>query len=298
MIPAYLALSDRDFWEKIDRLYTFMKECKLCPHNCGVNRLKGEKGFCKVADKPYVSSYGAHFGEEPPITGYNGSGTIFFTHCNLKCIYCQNYTISQEGEGSEIEVEQLANIMLYLQSRGVHNINLVTPTHQIPFIVNAIFIARKEGLNIPIIYNCGGYESISVLEILNGIVDIYMPDFKYFDDVYAYKFSSAKNYVEIAKNALKEMHKQVGELLIVEGIAKRGLLVRHLILPENISGTDKFLDFIAKEISINTYINLMDQYYPFYKAKSYKELSRKITKEEFLWAINIAKSKGFKRVIY
>lgn len=298
MIPAYLNLSEKDFKEKVQSLYSLLECCRLCPQDCRINRINGEKGFCNVGNKPYISSYGAHFGEEPPITGFRGSGTIFFTYCNLKCLYCQNYTISQFGEGEEIDVYRLREIMLYLKKLGCHNINLVTPTHQIPFIVEAIFKASREGLNIPIVYNCGGYESIETLKLLEGVIDIYMPDIKYFDNQIAEKLSSAKNYVDIAKLALKEMHRQVGDLIVADGVAIRGLIVRHLILPDDIAGTDKFVKFLSEEISSNTYLNIMDQYYPCYRAKEIDFLNRRITRDEFLKAVSMAKRAGLKRVFY
>lgn len=296
--PNYLALTEKKFKDKIEKLYDILNNCRLCPHNCGVNRLKGEKGFCKVGSKPYVSSYSSHFGEEPPISGYKGSGTIFFTYCNLKCVYCQNYTISQLGEGEEVEVSELAEMILFLKRLGVHNINLVTPTHQVPFIVEAIYLAVLNGLDIPIIYNCGGYESVEILKILDGVIDIYMPDFKYFDNEIAEKFSCVKDYVDIAKLALKEMHRQIGDLIINDGIAVKGLLVRHLVLPENLAGTDRLVKFIAEEISVNTYINIMDQYYPCYQAKNINQLNRKVTRKEFLEAVEMAKKAGLRRIIY
>ncbi|MCX7991341.1 MAG: radical SAM protein [Proteobacteria bacterium] len=298
MKPSYLSLTESDFKKRVDDLYNLLSPCRLCPHNCGVDRLAGEKGFCKVGSKPYISSFGPHFGEEPPITGYRGSGTIFFTYCNLRCIYCQNYTISQSGEGDEVEISYLANLMLHLSNAGCHNINLVTPTHQVPFIVEAIYLASKRGLNIPVVYNCGGYESLDTLKILDGIVDIYMPDFKYFDDETAQRLSGIKNYADIAKSALKEMHRQVGDLVVTDGIAVRGLLVRHLILPDNLSKTDKIITFIAEEISKNTYLNLMDQYYPCYRANEFPPLDRRITKKELLTALELARKAGLKRVIY
>lgn len=298
MNPSYLKLTDDEFMKRIEALYNLLSPCVLCPRNCKVDRLKGERGFCQIGNNPRVSSFAPHFGEELPISGYNGSGTIFFTYCNLGCIYCQNYTISQLGEGDYLPVPSLSEIMLRLQKIRCHNINLVTPTHQTPFIVEAIYLASKRGLHIPIVYNCGGYESVETLKLLEGIVDIYMPDFKYFDNTIAERLSLAKNYVDIAKNALKEMHRQVGDLIInSEGIAERGLLVRHLLLPENLSGTDNFVKFIADEISKNTYVNIMDQYYPCFKAKKNPPLDRRITHKEFQQALDWALKAGLKRVI-
>lgn len=294
---SYLKLSDNDFQSKIQKALDILKECRLCPRNCKVNRLKGERGFCKTLDKPFVSSWGPHFGEERPLVGLYGSGTIFFTFCNLGCIYCQNWTISHLGEGEEISFDELAGVMINLQNLGCHNINLVTPTHQVPQILLALYIARENGLKIPVVYNCGGYESIETLKILEGVIDIYMPDFKYTDEKYAEKYSKAKDYPEVAKNAIKEMHRQVGDLVISkEGIATKGLLIRHLVLPNNIAGTEAFLEFIAKEISKNTYINIMDQYRPCWEATDYPELSRRITKKEFDEAIKLALKYGLNRI--
>lgn len=294
---SYLGLSDNDFQSKIQKALDILRECSLCPRNCKVNRLKGEKGFCKTLDKPLVSSWGPHFGEEKPLVGVYGSGTIFFTFCNLGCIYCQNWTISHLGEGEEISFDELAGVMVNLQNLGCHNINLVTPTHQVPQILISLYIARENGLKIPVVYNCGGYEAIETLKILDGVIDIYMPDFKYTDEKHAEKYSKAKNYPTVAKNAIKEMHRQVGDLLISkEGFATRGLLIRHLVLPNNIAGTEAFLEFIARDISKNTYINIMDQYRPCWEATDYPELNRRITKKEFDEAIKLAFKYGLNRI--
>lgn len=296
-IPSYLKLKDEEFKSKIQVAFEKLKKCDICPRNCKVDRISGEKGFCKVLSKPFVSSWGPHFGEESPLVGRHGSGTIFFGFCNLGCVYCQNWSISHLGEGEELTCEDLAGVMIYLQNFGCHNINLVTPTHQVPQIINSIYIARENGLKIPIVYNCGGYEAIETLKILDGIVDIYMPDFKYFDDKIAERYSKVKGYATFAKQALKEMHRQVGDLLINEqGIALRGLLVRHLILPNNFAGTEEILRFISEEISKNTYINIMDQYRPCWHADEYKEINRRITKEEYQKAIKKAIEYGLKRI--
>lgn len=296
-IAAYLKLSEREFEEKIEQAFEILKKCTLCPRNCHVDRTSGKKGVCRVLDKPYVSSWGPHFGEELPLVGRYGSGTIFFGFCNLACVYCQNWTISHLGEGDEISYEELANIMISLQNLGCHNINLVTPTHQVPQIIKSIYIASKQGLKLPIVYNSGGYESIKTLRILDGIIDIYMPDFKYADKTLAEKYSKVKNYPDVAKQTLKEMHRQVGDLVINEqGIALRGLLVRHLVLPNNIAGTEEVVKFIAEEISKNTYINIMDQYRPCWQANEYPEINRRITRKEFEDAINIALKYGLTRI--
>jgi len=296
-IPAYLNLSDKEFNKKIEQSFEILKNCTICPRNCKVDRTSQKKGFCKVLDKPYISSWGPHFGEESPLVGTHGSGTIFFGFCNQGCVYCQNWTISHLGEGEEISCEELAKVMIFLQNSGCHNINLVTPTHQVPQIIKSIYIAREQGLKIPIVYNSGGYEAIETLRILDGIIDIYMPDFKYSDSALAEKYSKVKNYPQVAKQALKEMHRQVGDLIINEkGIALRGLLVRHLFLPNNIAGTEEVVKFIAQEISKNTYINIMDQYRPCWQADEYPELARRITRQEFEEAINLALKYGLTRI--
>lgn len=296
-IAAYLKLSEREFEEKIEQAFHILKKCTLCPRNCHIDRTSGKKGACKVLDKPYVSSWGPHFGEELPLVGKHGSGTIFFGFCNLACVYCQNWTISHLGEGDEISYEKLAAIMISLQNSGCHNINLVTPTHQVPQIIKSIYIARTQGLKLPIVYNSGGYEAIETLRILDGIIDIYMPDFKYADKTLAEKYSKIQNYPYVVMQALKEMHRQVGDLIINEqGIALRGLLVRHLVLPNNIAGTEEVVKFIAEEISKNTYINIMDQYRPCWQVDEYPEINRRITKKEFEDAINIALKYGLTRI--
>ena len=297
MTPVYLKLSKEELEERIEKAFQILESCNLCPRNCKVNRLKGEKGFCKTTDKPIISSWGPHMGEEPPLVGSKGSGTIFFTNCNLHCIFCQNYTISHLGEGIEITFNKLASIMIYLQMSGCHNINFVTPTHQVPMILKALKIAIEADLRLPLIYNCGGYESVETLKLLDGIIDIYMPDFKYANAEVAKKYSKAEDYPKIAKAAIIEMHRQVGDLYINPlGIAERGLLVRHLVLPDSLAGTEEVVKFIVEEISDNTYVNIMDQYYPCYKAFDYPPLDRRITTEEFFEALNIAKKAGLKRI--
>lgn len=295
--PSYLKLIDSgEFDKRVERLYSRLSECDLCPNKCKVNRLKGELGFCKTGAKPIVASYGPHFGEERPLVGQNGSGAIFFTYCNMACVYCQNWEISHLGEGDEIGVEDLARIMLILQVWGCHNINLVTPTHQVPFIVEAIGIAAKKGLTLPIVYNCGGYEDLETLKLLEGIVDIYMPDVKYMDAEVGLRLSKVKNYPSVVRQAVKEMHRQVGDLVIEDGIAKKGLIVRHLVLPGDLSQTEEVIRFIAQEISPNTYFNLMDQYRPCGDAWKYPPLDRKLTKEEWLKALKLAEKYGLKRL--
>jgi putative pyruvate formate lyase activating enzyme len=275
---------------------SILQKCELCPRKCHVNRTAGEKGFCRTGDKPFVTSWGSHYGEESPLVGRHGSGTIFFGNCNLGCIFCQNYTISHFGKGEEMPFEKLALIMLEMQNSGCHNINLVTPTHQAPMILRSLEIAKGKGLSVPIVYNCGGYESLHVITLLEGIVDIYMPDFKYSDPQMALNYSSARDYPDAAKAAIKEMHRQVGDLVIENGVAKKGLLVRHLVLPEGIAGTEGVVKFIAEKISENTYINIMDQYLPCFRAFESPPLNRRITDREYRDAIRMAQDAGLKRI--
>ncbi|MCK4532744.1 radical SAM protein [bacterium] len=275
------------------KLAVLLEKCTLCPRQCKVNRLKGEKGFCRAGKDPVISSFNLHFGEEPPISGIKGSGTIFFTHCNLRCVFCQNYPISQLGNGKEISIEKLSQIMLKLQEDGACNINLVTPTHFVPQIIEAYYLARKKHLQIPLVYNCSGYESIETLKLLEGIVDIYMPDSKYSNNNMALRYSNSFDYWQINKLALKEMFRQVGELKFnKQGIAIRGLLVRHLVLPKNISGSREIFRFIAREISPNTYMSIMSQYHPAHLSYQFTELSRKISIKEYQEVLRIADKEG------
>ena len=295
--PAYLKLSPGALSDKVREAEEILKECTLCPRQCKVDRTSGGRGFCKTGDKPFISSYSPHFGEEKPLVGRFGSGTIFMGNCNLGCIFCQNYSISHLGEGTEMSFAKLADIMLSLQKQGCHNINLVTPTHQMPMLLNAIMIASEKGLKLPIVYNCGGYESLNAIKMLEGVVDIYMPDFKYIDPAMAKIYSQAEDYPEAAMAAIREMHRQVGDLVTDQrGIATRGLLVRHLVLPDGIAGTAGVVKFIAKEISKNTYINIMDQYHPCYKAFDYPSLNRRLTHQEYADAIQMAEDAGLKRI--
>jgi len=244
-----------------------------------------------------VSSYGPHLGEEAPLVGKHGSGTIFFTYCNLRCVFCQNYTISQLGEGSPIDREGLARVMLSLQARGCHNINLVSPTHVVPHILDALELAAGMGLHLPLVYNSGGYDSVGTLELLDGIVDIYMPDMKYSEAKIAEQLSGIKDYPKVNKAAIKEMHRQVGDLQMdEEGIAQRGLLVRHLVLPHRLAGTKEVVRFLAREVSTNTYLNIMAQYHPCHKAFDIPQLSRRILGEEFHEAIDLAHQQGLERL--
>jgi len=299
MLPSYLFLSEKEWQKRIEKLFEILEKCKLCPRKCGVNRIKGEEGFCKLKFLPKVSAYHPHFGEEKVLVGKYGSGTIFLTSCNLACIYCQNYEISQLRIGEEISFERLAEMMIELQKMGCHNINFVTPTPQVPQIVKAVYLAVKKGLKIPLVYNTNSYDSVEVLKLLEGIFDIYLPDAKYSDDEIALKYSQAPNYFEIMKKAIKEMHRQVGDLKInEEGIAIKGVLVRHLVLPNNLAGSEKIFKFLAEEISKDIFLNIMDQYWPAYRAFEFKELSRKITSQEFKKALFLAKKFGLRRIYW
>ncbi len=297
-MAAYLELyHSGKLAERVEAARALLKNCRLCPRHCGINRLINEKGQCYTGKLAVISSYGPHFGEEAPLVGTCGSGTIFFTNCNLKCLFCQNYSISQLGDGNEITKEELAKIMLALQDRGCHNINLVSPTHVVPQILEALEIAINLGLRLPLVYNSGGYDASETLKILDGIVDIYMPDMKYDDEKIAEELSGMKNYPSINRTALKEMYRQVGDLRLNEdGIAVRGLLIRHLVLPNELAGTKKIMKFIAEEISPNSYVNVMSQYHPCYKAFSIRQLNRPLSKQEFLEAVNAATRTGLNRL--
>ena len=296
--PIYLKLHrEGKLSSRVESLWKKLEICDICPHQCRIKRLKDQMGICRTGMKAMVSSFGPHFGEESPLVGRSGSGTIFFTNCNLGCVFCQNYDISHLGEGYPVDEEKIAEMMISLQKLGCHNINFVTPTHVAPQIVKALTFAIELGLNIPLVYNTGGYDLVSTLELLDGIFDIYMPDLKYSDDSIAQRYCNAKDYVQIARQAIKKMHQQVGDLIMDErGIARRGLLIRHLILPEDLAGTYQAIKFIAEEISPNTYVNLMDQYRPCFKANDYPPLDRRITHEEFSKAVRIARDLGIKRL--
>ncbi len=269
--------------------------CTLCPRNCRVNRLEAQKGFCQTLDKAIVSSAFLHFGEEPELVGRGGSGTIFFAYCNLGCLYCQNHSISHSGEGRTVSAEELATLMVHLQEQGAENINLVTPSHVVAQIVAALVIAADMGLKLPLVYNCGGYESLETLRLIEGVFDIYMPDFKYSQSAPAQRFSSAPDYWEIAQAAVQEMHRQVGDLVVEEGRARKGLLIRHLVLPHKLAGSFKILDFIKDELSLNTYVNIMRQYYPCYRASEFKELGRRINTAEYREVVEYAQHIGLNR---
>ncbi|MCK5451083.1 MAG: radical SAM protein [Candidatus Omnitrophica bacterium] len=276
----------------LPRLKLSLKNCDLCFRKCGADRTKDEIGYCAVSADLFVYTSGPHHGEEPPISGKNGSGTIFFSHCNMGCVYCQNYKFSKEGQGKKISIPELSGIMLRLQSDGCHNINLVTPTPFIPRIVEALGYALSSGLNIPIAYNTGGYDSLEIIKMLDGIVDIYLPDMRYSDNIMAKEYSNAPGYVENNRAIIREMNRQVGSLKMRGGVAVKGLVIRLLMLPEDISGTEETLKFIQKNIGRKTYISLMSQYYPAYNANKYKELSRRTTKSEYDRVVRLVHSLG------
>jgi putative pyruvate formate lyase activating enzyme len=290
-----MRVSGAELERRIEKLYEILENCTLCPRSCQVNRFVSKNGACRTGIRPIVSSFGPHFGEESFLVGNNGSGTIFFSNCNLNCVFCQNWEISQMGVGEEIDVEELSKIMLKLQKMGCENINLVSPTHQVPMIVDALSRAWQKGLKLPIVYNCGGYESIETLKLLEGIVDIYMPDFKYGDDEKALKYSKVPNYTSVVKRALEEMYRQVGPLNIESGVATRGVFVRHLIMPNDASSSEKVLQLIAS-VSLDIPVNIMTQYYPAFKAHQYAELNRRITREEFIKVVEKARTLGLKIV--
>ncbi len=295
MNPSYLEAFKSGKLEKVAQgAFKLLEYCVICPRKCKVNRLKGQKGFCKTGLKARVYSFMAHHGEEPPISAEFGSGTIFFAGCNMACVYCQNYEFSQqECLAKEVDSQELANIMLELQNANCHNINLVTPTHSMPQILKALLLAIGSGLEIPLVYNTGGYELPEMIKLLDGIVDIYLPDMRYSDNGMATKYSSAPNYPEYNQKALKEMQRQTGVAQINKsGIIEKGMIIRHLVLPENISGTEKTMKFIAQELSPESYISLMSQYLPCYKSKKIPELNRRISLLEYKQAREIMHKLG------
>jgi len=296
--PNYIkAYKEGILKDKAEILYRQLKNCNLCPRNCHADRLSGDLGTCKTGELSEVSSYMPHFGEEKPISGTYGSGTIFFTHCNLLCNFCQNFDISHKGKGQPVTPRELANMMLSLQDMGCHNINFVTPTHVLPQILQALVIAINDGLHIPLVYNSGGYDHVSTLKHLDGIIDIYMPDFKFWDREISSKTCQAPDYPEVVKAAVSEMQRQVGDLKINSfGIAERGLLIRHLVLPEGLAGTENVMEFISSQISPGTYVNIMDQYRPWGLALENGKLQRPISKYEFIKALNSAKKSGVSRL--
>jgi putative pyruvate formate lyase activating enzyme len=300
--PAYIALLESgELRERVRAAYKRLEACDICPRRCAVNRRGGPDrtealGACRTGEEAVVSSAGPHFGEESPLVGRRGSGTIFFAWCNLRCRYCQNESISQRGEGAPLSPEQVASLMLDLQDRGCHNINFVSPSHVVPQILVATLIAARAGLHIPLVYNTGGYDSLETLALLDGVFDIYMPDMKYGDAAAGERYSGVVNYPAVNQAAVAEMHRQVGDLALDErGIAQRGLLVRHLVLPEGLAGTAEVVSFLAR-LSRNTYLNVMDQYRPCYQAGELPPLDRRITRAEYLGAVHLAHEAGLHRL--
>jgi putative pyruvate formate lyase activating enzyme len=289
-------MTSEDLRERANALRALLNPCCLCPRDCRVDRISGGLGFCRTAASPVVSSFGPHFGEEAPLVGRHGSGTIFLTNCNLRCLFCQNYEISQLGQGRPVTVERLADMMLDLQRQGCHNINWVTPTHQAAALVEALAAASVRGLRVPIVYNCGGYESVDTLRLLDGIIDIYMPDAKYGDNAIGERLSATPDYWDRCRHALAEMHRQVGDLrLDYAGVATRGLLVRHLVLPAEMARTSAVMQYLAS-LSRDTYVNVMAQYHPHFHAHDVPELARGLTRDEYEQAMQAALEAGLHRL--
>ncbi|MDJ0945131.1 MAG: radical SAM protein [Kiloniellales bacterium] len=296
---GYLALrGSSELPDRVAAARDHLKDCDLCARYCHVDRIADVKGaVCRTGKNAVVHSFGPHHGEEDCLRGWNGSGTIFFSWCNLRCVYCQNWEISWKGQGREVSAEELAGMMLSLQEQGCHNINLVSPSHVVAQVLAAVEIAAEQGLRLPLVYNTSGYDSREALALLDGVIDIYMPDMKYGDPVLARKYSRVRDYVEANQTAVLEMHRQVGDLVIGDdGLARRGLLVRHLVLPGQIAGSEEVLRFLAEKVSCNTYINLMDQYRPCYRADDHPEISRRISRAEFDEARNAAARYGLERL--
>ena len=297
--PGYLKLfRSGELEERASQAFRHLEKCDLCARYCYVNRLLTITGaVCRTGERAVVCNFGPHHGEENVLRGWKGSGTIFFSWCNLRCVFCQNWEISHKGEGEEASPIGLAKMMLELQEQGCHNINLVSPSHVVAQILAALNVAARSGLCVPLVYNTGGYDSPEALALLDGVIDVYMPDMKYGDSTVARKHSKVRNYVEVNRAAVKEMQRQVGDLTVDEnGLARRGLLIRHLVLPGNLAGTEQVLAFIASEISRNTYLNLMDQYRPCYRAEEYPPLDQPITSEEYRAALTLAKRYGLHRL--
>ncbi len=315
--PAYASLDRRELQDRVARALDTLRDCRICPRDCGVDRLQDKWAACKTGRYAAVGSYFAHFGEEDCLRGWNGSGTIFFSHCNLRCVFCQNYDISQaiapprragadgrsDGQRDGVALgstpEAIARMMLELQERGCHNINFVTPEHVVPQVVEALAVAIEQGLHLPIVYNTSAYDSLESLELMRGIVDIYMPDFKYWSAARSKTYMKAENYPEAARAAIKEMHRQVGELVIDdEGLAKHGLLIRHLVMPGCLDETRAILEWIATQLGPNTYVNVMDQYYPAGRVSGerHTEINRRLTTNEFREAKEIASELGLRRL--
>ncbi len=298
VVPSYLALyRNGELDKRIEKSLALLKPCRLCPRQCKTDRLADKRGYCKTGRRAKVAGANAHFGEEAPLVGRSGSGTIFFSSCNLLCSFCQNYDVSHYNQGHEIEPARLAAMMVGLADSGCHNINFVTPTHVIPQILEALPIAIEQGLHVPLVYNCGGYDSVETLKLLDGVFDIYMPDFKFWEERWADLFCEAPDYGPVARAALKEMQRQVGELMTNKsGITERGLLVRHLVMPNGVAGTKDVMTFLAQELSPRTYVNVMSQYRPCYIAASDPKLKRRISRSEHEQALEWAREAGLTRL--
>ncbi len=294
-VPRYRKWDTAAWGRRVARAKSVLRCCQLCGRGCELDRMAGP-GPCRVGETAYIASYGPHLGEEDVLRGWRGSGTIFFSGCNLYCVYCQNYDISQSRSGYPVTAQELASIMLELQAMECHNVNLVSPTHVVPQIVAALAVAAEAGLRLPLVYNSGGYDSLEALELMDGLVDIYMPDMKYADSEVAERLSGVPDYPTVNRAAVKEMHRQVGDLVIDErGLARQGVLVRHLVLPDNLSGTEEIARFLAEEISADTYINIMGQYRPAHRAGGFPEIDRPTTRAETRQALEAAKAAGLHR---
>jgi len=296
--PSYIETFKKGLLEeKVRKAHNLLKSCVLCPRKCGVDRKSGETGFCKTGRLAWVSSYNPHFGEEDPLVGTHGSGTIFFTHCNLLCLFCQNFEISHQGYGRELSDDELAAMMLELQQQGCHNINFVTPSHVVPQILSALEIAVPQGFHVPLVFNTGGYDRVETLKLLEGVFDIYMPDFKFWDPQIAEDACEAADYPQVTCRALLEMHRQVGDLVLDEdGLAKRGLLIRHLVLPGGLAGTREIMRFIARRISPDSYVNIMSQYRPCGRAAQVQGLDARLSVKDYQMALQAAKEAGITRL--
>jgi putative pyruvate formate lyase activating enzyme len=298
--PNYHDLGDEELRRRVDALRARYADCGLCAYDCGVDRTAGEVGACRLDDTVQVSSYFPHFGEEDPLRGWNGSGTIFLAHCNMGCVFCQNFETSHEARGEPATPEEIAEMALKLQSGGCHNVNFVSPTHHSPALVEAVRIARDRGLEVPVVWNCGGYESPEVLELLDGVVDVYMPDVKWGDDAAAARYSKAPGYWETITGGLREMHRQVGDLQVDDrGLATGGLLVRHLVMPNHVESGKRVVEFLAEELSRDTFVDVMAQYTPYYEAKTedrYEEIGREITPGEYRAVVEHAREVGLERL--
>jgi putative pyruvate formate lyase activating enzyme len=298
LLPGYLILLETgELYQRVSEAYQRLENCEICAVRCGVNRREGTLGRCRTGEKARMSSYGAHMGEESVLRGSKGSGAVFFAGCSLHCQFCQNFDLSQTSAGKEIEAQDLADIMLEMQDYGCHNINFVTPDHVVPQILLAVLIAAKKGLHLPLVWNSGGYDSIESLRLLDGVIDIYMPDMKYSSTPIARRYSKVNDYPMINQEVVREMHRQVGDLVIdEEGVARRGLLVRHLVLPNGLAGTEEIARFLAEEISPHTYLNIMGQYRPAFQAHLYASLNRPVTPEEYQAAVEAARHAGLTRL--